>query len=170
MTFNTRSCFLLIPLLLMGCGGEDRPPLAKASGIVKLDGAPVEGATVTYLPVDGGRPGTGQTDAQGRYTIKTFEDAEGAIVGDHKVAVMKVSGEGADVLDEGGAPSGDVSDEDDGSDGLSMVMDTEENSNGNPQITYDVPEMYMDSNNSGLRITVPAEGSETLDLELSKQE
>ena len=169
MALINKKLFVVCALFLAGCGGEDRPPLATASGIVKLDGEPVEGATVSYLPVEGGRPGSGITDAQGRYTIKTFEDDDGAIVGDHKVSVMKVSGDGAYVLDEGGAPAGDASgEEDDGSDGLSTIEENPNDSSKGPEIIYDVPEKYIDSENSGLRVTVPAEGSETLDLNLSK--
>ena len=169
MAVNSRTPVVVFSLLMLaGCGGSDRPALAPASGIVKLDGVPVAGATVTYIPVESGRPGTGLTDAEGRYTIKTFEDAEGGIVGKHKVAVMKVSGPGADLLDgEGPAgPSGDESEEDDGSDGLSQL--DAPGAPEAPETVYDVPKKYINHNESGLLITVPSGGSDTLNLDLNR--
>lgn len=172
MIIRPRRLFCLLPLLSLmftGCGGSDRPGLAPASGIVRLNGEPVKGASVTFIPVKGGRPGAGTTDATGRYTIKTYEDATGGIVGEHKVSVTKISGPGAFVM-QGDAPADPASDEDDGSDGLSEidVFDSNESEDkGEPEIIYDVPQKYMNPNESGLTITVPAEGSDTLDLELT---
>jgi len=155
--------------MLAGCGGGDRPALAPASGIVKLDGVPVEGATVTFLPAEVGRHGSGLTDAAARYEIKTYEDAAGAIVGDHKVAVMKISGPGASAL-QGDAPppSADVSGEDDGSDGLSQVGAPGTGNSEEPETTYDVPQKYINPDESGLTLTVPSEGSDGLNLDLTR--
>lgn len=171
MATKYRLSFIVYTLIVAGCGRSDRPALAPASGIVKLDGIPVEGATVSFLPVEGGRPGSGLTDVEGRYTIKTFEDAPGGIVGEHKVAVMKVSGDGAFVQDgEDSAPvSGDVSGEDDGSDGLSQVgAPSLDGKSKEPEIVYDVPKKYINPEKSGLTVTVPAEGSDALNFELSR--
>jgi hypothetical protein len=171
MTVTHRTLFTIVSLfslILAGCGGSDRPSLAPASGIVKLDGVPVEGASVTYLPSSGGRPGSGVTDAAGRYTIKTFEDAPGAIVGDHKVSVMKISGPGADVM-QGDAPAvATESGEDDGADGLSQIEVIDASETEELEVIYDVPQKYMNSNDSGLELTVPPEGSDTLNLDLTK--
>lgn len=169
MTLKSHALLVTASMLLAGCGGADRPALAPASGIVTLDGVPVEGATVTFIPVESGRPGTGLTDAMGRYTIKTFEDSAGAIVGDHKVAVMKVSGDGAYALDgEGPAESGDASGEDDGSDGLSQLDSPGTPKKKKPEMTYDVPQNYINPNESGLKLTVPQSGSDSLDLVLTR--
>ena len=170
MNFKLQRCLTVLSvalLVLVGCGRSDRPPMATASGIVKLDGVPVEGATVTFIPVEGGRPGSGRTDAEGRYTIKTFEDVDGGIVGDHKVSVMKISGDGAYALEGAAPPSNDASGEDDGSDGLSQIG-APGTSEKNMEPIYDVPQRYMNSEESGLTLTIPPEGSEELDIELTR--
>lgn len=175
MTFKQRPYYVLVPLIsliLVGCGGgSDRPSLAPASGIVTLNGEPVEGASLTFIPTAGGRPGSAITDAQGRYTIKTYQDAPGAIIGEHKVAVIKISGPGAYVI-QGDAPAKPPatdetdSDEDDGSDGLSEIEVFDSTETKEPELIYDVPQRYMNADESGLLITVPPEGSSELNLPL----
>ena len=162
--------FPLSLFLLAGCGTSDRPSLAPASGIVKLDGVPVEGASVTFHPTEGGRPGSGVTDAQGRYTITTFQDAPGAAVGDHNVTVMKISGPGAYVLtgDSPATTQPNGSGESDGSDSLSEIPVIDSSETKQPEIIYDVPQKYMNPKESELKITVPATGSDSLNLDLTK--
>ena len=62
---------LAVALAAVGCGGGT----ANVSGVVTLDGKPVEGATVTFTPdsKDGGGVGAsyGKTDAQGRFSLRT---------------------------------------------------------------------------------------------------
>ncbi|MEZ6125876.1 MAG: carboxypeptidase-like regulatory domain-containing protein [Planctomycetaceae bacterium] len=146
-----------------GCSGPDRPPIAAASGTVTLDGVPVEGATISFVPADGGRPGSGFTDAQGRYTITTFETNDGAKVGEHQVAVIKISGDGAFM--PGGADGSPQSDEM----SLSEIPAPDSESSGKkaPKIDYLVPQKYGSAVTSGLRVTVPEEGSDQLNLTLS---
>ena len=79
---------LVAAALVSGCGGGP----AAVSGVVSLDGKPVEGATVNFTPAagDGGGLGGsyGKTDAQGRYTLQTVAgDKRGAAVGKHKVTI-----------------------------------------------------------------------------------
>jgi len=176
MTIPQRQSMFVIPamlLLMTGCGGSDRPALAPASGIVKLDGAPVEGATVTFIPAEGGRPGSGMTNAEGRYTIETYADASGSIVGEHKVAVMKISGEGAYALQGASSPTPTPTPEGGGetvdpSLSLSEIGAPGTESAKELEIIYDVPEKFMSPETSGLRVTVPAEGSDALNLDLTK--
>ena len=79
---------LVAVALLGGCGGGT----PSVSGVVTLDGKPVEGATVTFTPASGDGGGVGgsygKTDAQGRYSLKTVAaDKAGAAVGKHKVTI-----------------------------------------------------------------------------------
>ncbi len=53
-----------------------------------LDGKPLEGAGVMFVPVAGGPPAAGVTDAQGHFRMSTLND-QGALVGDHQVTVVK---------------------------------------------------------------------------------
>ena len=72
-----------------GCGGDKK--LAKVSGVVTLDGKPLDGATVVFHPEGGGRPATGTTGADGHFSLTTYTSGDGAQVGDHKVVVSKSS-------------------------------------------------------------------------------
>ena len=77
----------LATLAVAGCGGSGP---TSVSGVVKLDGAPLEGAGVTFTPIAGGEIGgsSGRTDAEGRYTLRTIlKDKPGAAVGSHQVAI-----------------------------------------------------------------------------------
>ena len=57
-----------------GCGSSPpAPAIAPVSGVVRVDGAPVADARVSFIPVDG-TPGLGgwtTTDAEGRYGMRT---------------------------------------------------------------------------------------------------
>ncbi len=109
-----RVCRLLTPAIcllaaLVGCG-PSRPKTVQVTGTVTLDGTAVEGATVMFMPEGGGRPATGITDKDGKFTLKTFEAGDGALVGKHLVSITKkeVSGFMADEsgLSGGVAPGG----------------------------------------------------------------
>ncbi len=89
-TLFTRDLLMLVLLVGMaGCGGGvgDRPSLGRVSGQVTLDNSPVEGAELQFRPVDGGRPSSGVTDAQGRYTLIFSENVNGAVIGQHTVSI-----------------------------------------------------------------------------------
>lgn len=144
-----RSCSLVIfvVVLLAGCSGSDRPPLAKVSGVVTLDKAPVEGAAVMFMPVAGGRPAQGLTDAQGKFTLTTFDEGDGAIIGEHKVTVTKVQITGAKAT----------------ADGLSGTTEA-----GAVKETWLVPQRYSVPETSKLTATV-AKGMPPVTLELTPE-
>ena len=74
-------------LLYSGCGGSGLN-LAPVEGVVTLNGAPVADAGVLFKPAQGPFA-MGVTDAEGRFTLTTANE-EGALIGDHKVAISKV--------------------------------------------------------------------------------
>ncbi len=77
----------VVPFAMTGCGSSGP---ALVSGVVTLDGKPVEGASVSFTPASGdGLGGSyGKTDAQGRYTLRTVAtDKPGAAAGTHKVTI-----------------------------------------------------------------------------------
>jgi hypothetical protein len=72
-----------------GCGGapNDKPHTVPVTGIVTLDGKPLEGATVRFNPTDPKKNGgTGVTDAQGKYTL-VHATNDGASPGSYKVVI-----------------------------------------------------------------------------------
>jgi hypothetical protein len=75
--------------LCLGCGGDGGENLsyAKVSGVVLLDGKPVENATVTFSPKEKGAISVGITNPEGQFTMKTVTGRAGAVVGDHDVMV-----------------------------------------------------------------------------------
>ena len=80
-------------LLLTGCGGgAEKVETAPVSGTITKDGTPVTGGTVTFIPIaekEGakvGKPATGNVGSDGTYTLKTYEDGDGAAIGKHNVA------------------------------------------------------------------------------------
>lgn len=77
-----------------GCGGgkkavEGRPKVVPVSGVVMLQGQPLAGATVLFHSETEEVTATGLSDDQGRFTLRTYAAADGAVPGTHKVTVKK---------------------------------------------------------------------------------
>ena len=74
-----------------GCGGKDYS-LAPVSGTVTYEGKPVEKLRISFSPVPIGENlavgpfSKGVTDSEGKFTLKTRYDEEGAVVGAHKIS------------------------------------------------------------------------------------
>jgi hypothetical protein len=82
---------ILCATSLAGCGGGGPAP---ASGVVKLDGMPVDNATVTFAPADPGAQGTANlayclSDSSGAFQLRTPNNVAGAFPGRYKVTVTK---------------------------------------------------------------------------------
>lgn len=71
---------LLAAVVLTGCGPKG-PAMVKVTGTLTLDGTPVDGAIVGFLPSDG-TPVTATTDASGNFSLE-------APVGKSDVTVVK---------------------------------------------------------------------------------
>jgi hypothetical protein len=79
---------------LPGCASGDRPIPIK--GTVTLDGSPVAGATVLFVPTDANRrPASGWTDTDGLFELTTFAQADGALPGAYRVVITKFEGKSA---------------------------------------------------------------------------
>lgn len=77
-------CFVAITISTTGC--QDGPDLVEVEGVVMLDGQPLEGATVTFRPIEG-RPSFGTTDAEGHYSLAYTLEKPGALAGGHSVSI-----------------------------------------------------------------------------------
>jgi hypothetical protein len=73
--------------LLAGCGNRN-PATYAVTGTITYRGKPVDNAGVMFMP-NNGRPASAITDAQGRFTLRTFKDSDGAIEGENVVCVSK---------------------------------------------------------------------------------
>ena len=71
-------------LFLTGCSQGDRPPLGSVQGKVTIDGEPLVGAMVAFMP-DKGRPATATTDKDGTYQIQYTDGVAGSKVGPNSV-------------------------------------------------------------------------------------
>jgi hypothetical protein len=85
------SASLLSMTLLPGCGGEVVPKTVPVSGTVMYKGNPLEGATVSFWAEGAPRPATGVTNAHGEFKLSMFKANDGAIVGDNKITVVKMT-------------------------------------------------------------------------------
>lgn len=146
----------LLTVFIAGCGGDDRLNLAKAGGSVTWKGAPLSGATVTFIP-EKGPVATGITDDEGKFTLSTGGRA-GAVVGPCKVSITVLSG-------------GTSSEEIDSVDERELMMKLTEKMGqtvGKTDTSKPViPEKYGNAEKSGLQVVVtddPSDNDFTLDL------
>jgi hypothetical protein len=131
-------------VLLAGCGPSG-PAMVKVTGTVTLDGAPVAGANVMFMPASTGKPAQGVTDAAGKFELNTNPDkpGDGAQEGEYIVGVRGVKTTGVQANPDG--TSADAS----------QVREE-----------WFVPQRYSYPNTSGLRQTV-AKDMQPVELKLT---
>jgi hypothetical protein len=104
----TTLLFLALLAALPGCG-PSRPGTVPVRGTVTLDGQPLAGAAVMFMP-PAGRPAAGVTDQTGQFQLTTFANQDGALLGPHAVTVSLCKETGVmadkDGLSGGVAPEG----------------------------------------------------------------
>jgi hypothetical protein len=62
--------------------------MATVTGRVTYQGKPLPNAQVIFAPDDGSRVATAWTDPEGKYELGTFDQADGAILGQHRIAIV----------------------------------------------------------------------------------
>jgi hypothetical protein len=159
------SALLVVGVSLLGCGTGVDFKTVPAGGTLTMDGAPVEGAGVTFMSKEGNRVAEGKTDANGNFTLKTVVGKimlEGAIVGVHKVSVSKTenTGKGA----EGAAKVAGENDRD----MVARMAGQATNTSGVKQ-KYIIPQKYNSPEYSGLTATVAEGGSKDIKIEVSSK-
>lgn len=85
-------CFALA-VLLTGCGttASNQPPLMPVSGTVTLDGKPISGVAISFIPIGATHStgASGYTDNAGRYKIMATRGGTGTPVGEYRVVAIK---------------------------------------------------------------------------------
>ena len=76
----------VLGLLLGGCGGEQMST-APVTCQVTLDGKPLTQGPVLCTPAQG-RQAQGSIQADGTAVLGTYDDADGAVLGTHRIAVV----------------------------------------------------------------------------------
>lgn len=105
------SAALLMGLTLTGCsdgaaGAAKREKVSKVSGKVTMAGAPVASAIVTFSPGGKQPAANGRTDAEGKYTLTTYDPGDGAAPGDYTVLVTKEGASATSAMPTGHDPTG----------------------------------------------------------------
>lgn len=95
-----RACVVLRTLFMalvaatgVGCGsGEPAPKLVSVSGTITLDGKPLDGATLAFIPSKSRQvqPSWAYTDAAGKYALKTPEGNSGVQEGEYRIVISKL--------------------------------------------------------------------------------
>jgi hypothetical protein len=75
----------MIPLAALGCEGASGT--VPAEGVVRLNGQPLSGASVHFIPEESGRDATATTDQAGHFVMSTFEPRDGAMAGSYKIVI-----------------------------------------------------------------------------------
>ena len=128
--------------VLSGCtGGPALPKTVPAEGIVTLDNAPVEGATVLFIGETGEFNAYGQTDEKGNFTVNSFEQKSGAVPGKYKVEISKT------IAEQGSEKDGESS----------------------VNLSYGLPKQYASFMTSGLSVDLGDQGDTNLKFELKSK-
>src|SRR5262245_51088003 len=84
------STLVAVGIALTGCSNSSRPATYPVTGTVTLQGKPVAGAAVTFVPTgDEGEAASAITDSEGKYALTTWQAGDGARPGEYRVKVSK---------------------------------------------------------------------------------
>ena len=147
---------LLASVAFAGCGdtGGDpnRPKTVRVTGVVTLDGIPVEGAQDAFNPeAADGQGAFGRTDAEGRYELTTFEAGDGAVAGAYIVTITKY---------ESAPPAAEASEDE--------YVPPEAGQAKPKAPKNDLPSKYSQMHTSDLRAGVSEQGENKFDFALTK--
>ncbi|MBQ9873541.1 MAG: carboxypeptidase regulatory-like domain-containing protein [Thermoguttaceae bacterium] len=140
----------------LGCGKKGLSGLSGASGVITLDGQPVEGASITLWPEGNGRSAGAVSDAKGVFTFQTLNANDGVADGTYKVTVTKMSVENA-YSDEEAKKFSEAG----GKSHKQVFGDRPE-----PKSVNALPQKYAKPDTSGLTLTISG-ASKDLKLELT---
>ena len=132
-------------LATLGCGsrGSHLPKTVPASGVVTLDGKPVDGAQVVLAPAGAGATGAfGVTNSSGHFSLRAYDEKDGAIPGDYKVQVSKT---------------------------IEVKLKCTVDGGDAVRFDYGVPAKYTGAKTSGLTVTIPDTGNRDINLVLSSK-
>lgn len=150
-TSTSRNLLILLGVILLfaGCrhdAGLDG--LVPAGGIVTLNDEPVENAFLLFRPIEQEQAASATTDADGRFSLMTFQPGDGARSGEYLVTVTKKEIRGEIRIER---PDGT---------NQKIVHD-------NREIANHLPEKYASPCSTDLKITIPETGNTKLELALT---
>jgi hypothetical protein len=153
--------------LLTGCGGG----LPSVTGVVTMDGQPLDGAVVLFTPQGpGGQIATGITDSHGKFIMGTGKQENGVRPGKYKVTITKTAEEvkptpyfGDELAKKYAAKAGgEVKEADKEVKQAVKQMQAEENAA--KKLRRPTPPVYQDPAKTPLEADVPAQREYRFDL------
>ena len=151
MGMRTRGVHLvaLLGVILIGCGGRGTTPVR---GVITLEGTPVAGATVLFMPEgqDSSRPASGFTSSDGTFRLTTSKPDDGALPGKYRVLIQKTEA----AKDPGAAERS----------ALERARAKIEEKSLQKRRKPTLPESYARFETTPLRCSVPVTGAVTFDL------
>ena len=158
----SRILLSLTLLGLVGCGGG--LGTVPVSGTVTVDGNPMEGVIIQFLPDDpSGMAASGTTDGSGAFKLTTEINGDGALPGSYKVTVSKF-----EVKDDGVPENLDMESEED----MDAAYGALDNMGEETKPTEDkslIAAKFAAAATSGLTATVTEEGNEGLTFEVTSK-
>jgi hypothetical protein len=124
---------------------------ARVTGVVTLDGQPVDGATVSFSPKsEGAVAAAGITDASGRFSLSTTS-GEGAAPGSYAVVITKAGSGTGKAWEDPRSRGGNLSPEDE-----KAVIAGATGQPGQPEDGGRIPKKYTSADTSGFTAEVKA--------------
>jgi len=142
--FLSGSVALLVLLALPGCAKKNEFETAEVTGAVLYNGEPLKIGSLLFVPVGGGPTAQANITESGTYSMGTYELADGAILGKHKVMITALTSPGGSGLPEDAI-------------------------NGNSAAVSVIPEKFGNLERSGLEVEV-APGGNTITFDLTDKE
>ncbi|RCS48305.1 carboxypeptidase regulatory-like domain-containing protein [Bremerella cremea] len=88
LRFQNGLAILALGILPIAAGCSQPPVnLGYVSGVITVDGEPLDKATISFRPKEGGRPSFGLTDSNGYYTVYHTSKFQGAELGEHEIKI-----------------------------------------------------------------------------------
>lgn len=167
-------CLLILVALtaFIGCPAGSGVSTAPVSGLVTLDGQPVDGATISFVPKsEGGVAAAAVTDASGRFTLVTTS-GEGAVPGSYAVTISKASAGEAQASVDPRSMGGNLSAEDMKAMAEKAREQTGRKSSGggsNASAGSTLPKKYAVADTSGLAAEVKAGDKNEFTFEMKSE-
>lgn len=73
-------------LMFSGCFGQKGLETARTTGVVTYNGKPLPYGRVSFRP-QAGSPATGEIQSDGSFSMSTYGNGDGAIVGTHQISI-----------------------------------------------------------------------------------
>ena len=84
------SILVTVGIVLTGCSNSSRARTYPVTGTVTLQGKPVAGAAITFVPTGNeGEAASAITDSNGKYALTTWRAGDGARPGEYRVKISK---------------------------------------------------------------------------------